>query len=59
MNLYLIKTDINIYATNANSASHALAKFNLEYPYYDYQSIKEIPVDSLVGMDNNDEIIFF
>ena len=59
MKLFLIKTPRNVYATNANFENEALDKFNEEYPLYRVDAIKEIPVESLVRMEDNDSIIFF
>ena len=59
MKLFLIKTPRDIYATNANHENEALDKFNEEYPLYKVEGIKEIPVESLVKMQDNDDIIFF
>ena len=59
MKLFLIKTPRDIYATNADYENEALDKFNEEYPLYKVDAIKEIPVESLVKMQDNDDIIFF
>lgn len=61
MNLYLIKTVKDVYATNAENATEAKQKFGKEYPDYypDVEKIKKIPVESLVRMEDNDSIIFF
>lgn len=59
MKLFLIKTERDIYATNAESEINASHKFVIEYPDYLIEKIKEIPVESLVRMEDNDEIIFF
>lgn len=59
MNLYLIKTEKDIYATNANSKLEANEKFYKEYPDYNPEFVKQIPVESLVRMEDNDSIIFF
>ena len=59
MKLYLIETKKVIYATSASSGVIAMEKFLKEYPDYDAIKVKEIPVESLIKMENNDDIIFF
>lgn len=61
MNLYLIETARDVYATNANDLNEAEKKFKKEYPDYfvDVEKIKRIHVESLVQLQDNDDIIFF
>lgn len=61
MNLYLLKTPNEVYATNAENATEAKVKFKEEYPdyYVDLEKVKKIPVETLVRLGDNDSIIFF
>jgi len=60
MNLYLIdcKTEDRKYATNAETKQQAIAKFISERGLQDFK-VEEVPVESLVRMEDNDDIIFF
>ncbi len=59
MNLYLIKTQYGIYATNAEYEREAIDKFEDEYISYEIDSVEKIPVENLVTLEGNDDIIFF
>ena len=59
MNLYLIKTEKDIYATNGESRGEVFNKFSNYSDYRGELEINEIPVESLVRMEDNDSIIFF
>lgn len=59
MNLYLIRTEYDEYSTNAENVGEATYKFNQEYPDYEIIDILEIDVESLVRLEDNDNIKFF
>jgi hypothetical protein len=59
MKLFLIKTERDIYSTNADDENQALNKFKEEYPEYDVLGYQEIEVEALVRLEDNDDIIFF
>lgn len=59
MKLFLIITEQNKYSTNAKSREEAIQKFYNEYPDYFIDTIKEINVEDLVKLEDNDDIIFF
>ena len=59
MKLFLITTEKNIYATNGDTRELVYSKFKKVYPEYLPIKISEIPVESLVRMEDNDSIIFF
>ncbi len=61
MKLYLIdcKTEDRVYATNAENREEAKSKFEEERGEGLVFGVREIPVEDMVRLENNDEIIFF
>lgn len=66
MNLFIIQTGFGTYATNGNSSEEITEKFQKEYncPFdddvaLDIISIKEIKVEELSSIKNNEDIVFF
>jgi hypothetical protein len=66
MKLFIIQTGFGTYATNGNDSNEVTEKFRKEYNCefdddveLDIISIKEIKVEELDSINNNEDIIFF